>query len=135
MSHWWFLNSQGFPFMPVVDVSFHVVPSVVMLVDLLLLSPPWTITVVPALALSSAIAFGYWFWIEKCFEHNQWYPYPIFELLSTPGRIGLFSLSATMMALNTMTLKWLYGRVNGFGTSEAPTSKPGDIRKDELHET
>jgi FAR-17a/AIG1-like protein len=53
-------------------VSFHVVPSVVMLVDLLLLSPPWTITVVPALALSSAIAFGYWFWIEKCFEHNQW---------------------------------------------------------------
>jgi FAR-17a/AIG1-like protein len=66
---------------------------------------------------------------------NRRYPYPIFELLSTPGRIGLFSLSATLMALNTMTLKWLYGRVNGFGTSEAPTSKPGDIKKDELHET
>jgi len=117
------------------DASFHVVPSVVTLVDLLLFSPPWTITAVPALALSSAIAFGYWFWIEKCYQHNDWYPYPIFELLPTSGRIGLFSLSATVMALNTMTLKWLYGRVNGFGTTDAPTSKPGDIKKDELHET
>jgi hypothetical protein len=66
---------------------------------------------------------------------NPRYPYPIFELLPTPGRIGLFSLSAAIMALNTMAIKWLYGRVNGFGTSDAPTSKPGDIKKDELHET
>jgi hypothetical protein len=53
-------------------VSFHVVPAVVMLADLLLLSPPWTITAAPALALSGAIAFGYWFWIEKCYQHNNW---------------------------------------------------------------
>lgn len=64
---------------------------------------------------------------------NPRYPYPIFELLPTPGRVGLFSLSAVIMALNTMTIKWLYGRVNGFGTSDTPTSKPGDIKKDELH--
>jgi hypothetical protein len=60
------------------------------------------------------------------------YPYPIFELLPTSGRVGLFSLSAVMMALNTITLKWLYGRVNGFGTPDPPRSQPGEIKKDEL---
>jgi hypothetical protein len=57
----------------VTDISFHATPSVVMLIDLLLLSPPWTITVLPALGLSSTIAFGYWFWIEQCFSQNGWF--------------------------------------------------------------
>jgi len=96
------------------DLGFHLVPSVVMLLDLLLLSPPWTITIVPALGISSTIAFGYWFWIELCYANNGWYPYPIFEMLPTSGRIALFSGSAIIMALNTVTLKWLYGRLNGF---------------------
>ena len=41
--------------------------------DLLLFSPPWTIKFLPALGLSTIIAFGYWFWIEQCFAHNGWY--------------------------------------------------------------
>jgi hypothetical protein len=56
----------------VVDLGFHAVPAIVLLVDLLFLSPPWTITALPALALSSVIAFGYWFWIEKCYQNNGW---------------------------------------------------------------
>ncbi|KAJ5211470.1 uncharacterized protein N7498_003116 [Penicillium cinerascens] len=111
------------------DIGFHAIPSIVMLVDLLLLSPPWTISVLPSLGLSGAIAFGYWFWVERCFSYNGWYPYPIFELLPTPGRIGLFSLSAIVMALSTATLKWLYGRVNGFGTPVPAQSRPGDIKE------
>ncbi|KAK9853422.1 hypothetical protein MYU51_006513 [Penicillium brevicompactum] len=110
------------------DLSFHATPSVVMLIDLLFLSPPWTITVFPALVVSSTIAFGYWFWIEQCFAVNGWYPYPIFEALPTEGRIGLFTLSAAVMALSTITLKWLHGRVNGFGNQAKPESRPGDIR-------
>ncbi|KAG0157203.1 hypothetical protein PDIDSM_4388 [Penicillium digitatum] len=111
------------------DISFHAAPSVVMLIDLLLLSPPWTITVLPALGLSSTIAFGYWFWIEQCFSQNGWYPYPIFEALPTSGRIGLFTLSAVIMTLSTITLKWLHGRVNGFGNPMKPQSRPGDIKR------
>lgn len=61
----------------VIDISFHAAPSVVMLVDLLLLSPPWTITALPALGLSSIIAFGYWFWIEQCFSQNGWFVYSL----------------------------------------------------------
>lgn len=54
------------------DISMHAVPAIVLLIDLLLLSPPWTITVLPALGLSGGIAFGYWFWVERCFQHNGW---------------------------------------------------------------
>lgn len=111
------------------DLSFHAVPAIVMLIDLLLLSPPWTITIFPAIGLSSTIAFGYWFWIERCYAHNGWYPYPIFERLPTEGRIGLFALSAVVMAFSTSTLKWLYGRVNGYGTSTRATSRPGAVKQ------
>ncbi|OQE89475.1 hypothetical protein PENNAL_c0014G10158 [Penicillium nalgiovense] len=90
------------------DISFHATPSVVMLIDLLLLSPPWTITVLPALGLSGTIAFGYWFWIEQCFSQNG---------------------CAVVMALSTVTLKWLHGRVNGFGSPMKPESRPGDIKR------
>lgn len=59
------------------------------------------------------------------------YPYPIFEQLPTPGRIGLFTLSAVVMALSTSTLQWLYGRVNGFGVPIHAESRPGDIKRKE----
>ncbi|KAI9931432.1 hypothetical protein MW887_010007 [Aspergillus wentii] len=111
------------------DIGFHAVPSIVLLIDLLLLSPPWTISVLPALGLSSTIAFGYWIWIERCFKYNGWYPYPIFDQLPFEGRVGLFVLSAVVMALSTGTLKWLHGRVNGYGTSEKTQSRPGAIEK------
>ncbi|KAJ5104191.1 hypothetical protein N7532_004720 [Penicillium argentinense] len=113
------------------DISFHAIPSIVMLIDLLLLSPPWTITIMPSLGLSGAIAFGYWFWVEQCFQYNGWYPYPIFEQLPTPGRVALFSISAVVMALSTATLKWLHGRVNGFGVPTPAQSFPGNIKKTE----
>ncbi|CEJ56752.1 hypothetical protein PMG11_02950 [Penicillium brasilianum] len=114
------------------DLGFHAVPSIVMLIDLLLLSPPWTISALPALGLSGVIAFAYWFWVEQCFSNNGWYPYPIFEQLSTSGRVGLFSMSAVVMAFSTVTLKWLHGRVNGFGNGSSPQSRPGDIKKEAL---
>lgn len=53
-------------------MGFHAVPSILLVVDLLFLSPPWTITVVPAMGISSVLAFGYWFWVELCYSHNGW---------------------------------------------------------------
>ncbi|KAJ5108289.1 FAR-17a/AIG1-like protein [Penicillium angulare] len=114
------------------DISFHAIPSIVMLIDLLFLSPPWTITVLPSLAISGSIAFVYWFWVEHCFSFNGFYPYPIMGELPTPGRIGLFTMSAVVMALNTVTLKWIYGRVNGLGVSLSPQSRPGNIKRKDV---
>lgn len=106
------------------DMSFHLAPSVFLFVDLVCLSPPWTITVGPAFALSGAIAFGYWFWIEQCYAVNGFYPYPLFELLGFKGRVGMFLLSAALMAVNTAVLSWVYRVVNGAGEERV-----GDLKK------
>ena len=109
------------------------IPSALLVLDILFLSPPWTITPIPAIGLSAAIAFAYWFWIELCYQNNGWYvsppsflhptvllrssckryPYPLFTMLDTTQRIGLFSVSALLMAVVTAVLKWLHGLVNG----------------------
>lgn len=125
-----------------IDIGFHAIPAAVLTIDLLYLSPPWSIGALPSMGLASVIAFGYWFWVEKCYQYNGWYayiwihiqhllklyivqsqladsytdryPYPIFEKLTTGWRIVLFLFSAIMMAMNTLVLKHLYVRINGF---------------------
>ena len=57
------------------------------------------------------------------------YPYPIFDQVPFEGRVGLFVLSAVVMALSTATLKHLYGRVNGYGTAVEARAYPGDIKR------
>jgi len=95
------------------DFSFHAIPALALAIDLLFFSPPYSVSAIPAFGLSSVIAVGYWFWIEQCFQHNGFYPYPIFEVLDLYGRIGLFAGSAIVMSVSTLTLKWLYSTVNG----------------------
>ncbi|KAF2834089.1 hypothetical protein M501DRAFT_905893, partial [Patellaria atrata CBS 101060] len=92
---------------------FHALPSLFLALDLLFFSPPYTISALPAMLLSLVIALGYWVWIDVCYAHNGFYPYPIFEVLSPPWRAVLFGGSAVTMTLSTLTLRWLYGVVNG----------------------
>jgi hypothetical protein len=58
------------PFLP--DFGFHAMPAIMLTLDLLLLSPPWTIRTYGAMALSFSLAFLYWGWIEYCFAQNGW---------------------------------------------------------------
>ncbi|KAI4239671.1 MAG: hypothetical protein LQ352_007786 [Teloschistes flavicans] len=95
------------------DLGFHAVPAVVLTIDFLFLSPPWTISSRQALIMSTTFAFAYWFWVEQCYRHNGWYPYPIFAALTTPWRILLFSFSGALMAGSTEALKLLYRKFNG----------------------
>lgn len=59
------------------DVGFHAVPALMLSIDLLFLSPPWTITALPAMGVSSILAFSYWFWVELCYQHNGWSVLPL----------------------------------------------------------
>lgn len=54
------------------DIGFHAVPSILLALDLLFFSPPWTIKALPAMGLSSAIAVCYWWWVEHCYSYNGW---------------------------------------------------------------
>lgn len=82
------LYPPGFSLDLLPDVSFHLAPAVLLTLDLLLLSPPWTIRAYSALGLSLVIAFLYWGWVELCFSHNGWYPYPMY--------VALYSFSACL---------------------------------------
>jgi hypothetical protein len=129
---------------PIADVGFHAMPSILLTIDLLFLSPPWTIHALPAMGLSSAVAVGYWAWVEQCYKHNGlWvmgclvdlgftnlrysYPYPLFGQLDTMQRVILFTAAASTMTASTMTLRWLYGRVNGLQGAEK-RSTPNNIK-------
>lgn len=55
------------------DVGFHAMPSILLTVDLLFLSPPWTIHALPVMGLSSVLAVSYWAWVEQCYKYNGLY--------------------------------------------------------------
>lgn len=54
------------------DVGFHLAPAVFLTLDLILFSPPWTISAYGIMTLSTVLAFAYWYWVELCFSHNGW---------------------------------------------------------------
>ncbi|KAI8944160.1 FAR-17a/AIG1-like protein [Xylaria longipes] len=99
------------------NFGFHAAPGLFLTLDLLWLSPPWTIGGYAAVALSQTLALLYWFWVEYCYRRNGRYPYPIFDILSTWQRALLFAFSASLMTGSTLSLKWLYGKVNGLERS------------------
>ena len=114
------------------DLSFHFFPTALLLIDLLFFSPPYTIAALPSVGLSSLIAVCYWFWVEACYFHNGFYPYPIFAEAGTMGRVGLFVMSAITMVVATSLLKWVYGVVNGQDIWEKERSqgaRPGDLKR------
>jgi len=87
-------------------------------------SPPWTIKPIPVFGLSAAIAIAYWWWINYCFSYNNFYPYPLFELLDTKSRALLFGGSACVMSIVTLLLKKAYNIVNGIeGLQKASRTK------------
>ncbi|KAH6961057.1 hypothetical protein HG530_004808 [Fusarium avenaceum] len=106
------------------DVGFHLAPAVLLSLDLVLLSPPWTIPAYGVMTIGTVLAFGYWYWVELCFSHNGWYPYPLFELLSTTQRAMLFTFAAVLVTVSSSGLKWVYGRVNGYEGAQRNAHKP-----------
>ncbi|KAJ3544123.1 hypothetical protein NM208_g3226 [Fusarium decemcellulare] len=118
------LMPEDFALGIVPDVGFHLAPAVFLSLDLILFSPPWTIPAYAIMAISTAVAFAYWYWVELCFSHNGWYPYPLFELLTTPQRVLLFTFAAGLVTVSSSCLKWVYARVNGYGAAEKEARKP-----------
>ncbi|VUC28637.1 unnamed protein product [Clonostachys rosea] len=110
------------PLLP--DLGFHLAPAVFLSLDLILLSPPWTIPTYGVMSLSTVLAFSYWYWVELCFSYNGWYPYPLFGLLSTYQRIFLFTFSALLTTGSSVALKWVYARVNGYDKALHEAHKP-----------
>jgi hypothetical protein len=58
------------PFLP--DFGFHAMPAIMLTLDLIVLSPPWSIKAYSALKLDFMLTFLYWSWVEYCFSINGW---------------------------------------------------------------
>jgi hypothetical protein len=56
---------------------------------------------------------------EICFSKNGFYPYPLFGLLTTYQRAGLFAISGVTMWVAGGALRALYAWVNGYELTEA----------------
>ncbi|KAK3498140.1 FAR-17a/AIG1-like protein [Neurospora crassa] len=113
---------MAIPVLP--DVGFHAMPAIMLTLDLMFLSPPWTVKGYGAMTISTTIAFIYWRWVELCFSKNGWYPYPIFDILNTWQRVLLFTFSALLMTGSTMALKWVYGKINGIEKFKKDALRP-----------
>jgi hypothetical protein len=70
------------------------------------------------LVTSTLVAFSYWWWIELCYKHNGFYPYPIFAMLTTAQRVGLFAMSGATMWGVGGALRALYVWANGLESVE-----------------
>ena len=96
------------------DLGFHAAPAVVLTLDLILFSPPWAIKMEGAMAISMALAFLYWGWVEYCslmllsalhfiWTHFSWNYYkplgPKMMLCNLP--LPLFPLKSPHSMLNT----------------------------------
>ncbi|KAK6700673.1 hypothetical protein SNK05_013507 [Fusarium graminearum] len=57
---------------PLPDLGFHLVPAVLLALDLVIWSPRATITTRSMMFLSTVLAVVYWCWIELCFYKNGW---------------------------------------------------------------
>jgi len=95
------------------DLGFHLFPALLLMVDLLLLSPPWTHKVLEAGGMGVLLAGVYWVWTEECYKRNGWYPYPLFEMLDAPQRAMVFSASAVTFTVSSLCLKRVYDLYNG----------------------
>ncbi|TGZ78369.1 hypothetical protein EX30DRAFT_159772 [Ascodesmis nigricans] len=101
----------GFELDTMVDIGFHLAPAVFLLIDILLLSPPWAEGYAQAFSIPSGIAVAYFFWLEECYKHNKFYPYPLLEQMTYEQRVALFAGSALVMAGSTVALRAVYRRL------------------------
>ncbi|KAK7973478.1 hypothetical protein PG996_007704 [Apiospora saccharicola] len=104
------------PFVP--DLGLHVVPVVALTTDLLWpgsAAAAYGMAAVrgrDALAHGTGLMFAYWVWLEYCFSHNGWYPYPGLEKMSKTDMFVACLASACLMAGNAVGLKKLYMKIS-----------------------
>jgi len=116
------------PLLP--NFGFHAMPAILLTLDSMLVSPPWTIGADGAMALGTVLACLYWAWLEYCFSFNGWYPYPGLLPLSVWEKGVVFIGSAGLMMGCTMGLKWVYGRIHGVEEREKTGAFDGTVKRD-----
>ncbi|PRT55123.1 hypothetical protein B9G98_02743 [Wickerhamiella sorbophila] len=85
---------------PSLDRKLHLYPALFEVLRAVMAPPDlWHAGFVGPFAVFGALAGGYWAWIDHVFSHNNFYPYPLFEVLNFEQRVGLFAFSAFVLVV------------------------------------
>ncbi|KDN40424.1 hypothetical protein K437DRAFT_258649 [Tilletiaria anomala UBC 951] len=79
-----------------IDLALHAAPSLFLLVDYLVFSPPFFKSMKPA-AVSTTLTIAYCVWVERCAFKNGHFPYPLLDPLTDAQRYGLYGLCALIL--------------------------------------
>lgn len=95
------------------EMAFHFFPTVFLMIDTLLFSPPWETHALSALSVFSVVGSGYWIWVERCFTHNNFYPYPMLEMMTREQRMLLFGFATLLCWSSFLIVRASYRVLNG----------------------
>ncbi|KAK7204624.1 FAR-17a/AIG1-like protein [Myxozyma melibiosi] len=98
---------------PLVDFGLHGAPSILLLVDYFVFTSNWIIHPAATFVLYSSLGVGYWFWTQKTYAMNGFYPYPLLEIVTTPQRIGIFAVSIIILFSIYLTLRKIHMAIHG----------------------
>ncbi|ODQ65293.1 hypothetical protein NADFUDRAFT_42577 [Nadsonia fulvescens var. elongata DSM 6958] len=73
------------------DLSVHVAPVVLLVIDLLAFSPSWHhVSKRKAAGLYALASTVYWYWVHHTYGVNGFFPYPFLSLVTIWQRVGVF---------------------------------------------
>ncbi|KAK9237274.1 FAR-17a/AIG1-like protein-domain-containing protein [Lipomyces kononenkoae] len=103
---------------PQIDFGLHGAPAIVLLIDFLCFSSNWTMSPVAVLALYFSAGVGYWAWVHKTYSINNYFPYPLFDIVTTEQRAVIFAIAISMLYVVFLALRKLHSILN-----KAPAQK------------
>ncbi|KAK9368964.1 FAR-17a/AIG1-like protein [Lipomyces kononenkoae] len=95
-----------------IDVGLHAAPAVVLLIDFLCFSSNWTVSPVAVLAFYFSAGVGYWAWVHKTYSINNYFPYPLFDIVTTEQRALIFAIAISLLYAVFLALRKLHSILN-----------------------
>lgn len=100
----------GIKIQPVLDRKVHLYPAIYEFLSSTIFSTRrWVRGNFMPLFIFSAVACGYWAWIETTFKYNGFYPYPLFNVLDTQSK-ALLIAAGTLIAFITYKMVVVFQR-------------------------
>jgi len=96
-----------------IELAFHFFPTLFLMIDTLLFSPPWETHALAALSVFSVVGSGYWIWVERCYSYNNFYPYPLLDIMTQEHRLLLFCFATLLCWSSFLVVRALYHILNG----------------------
>ncbi|KAJ8098829.1 FAR-17a/AIG1-like protein [Lipomyces tetrasporus] len=97
---------------PQMDFALHGAPAILLVIDFLYFSPNWTTSPLAVLTIYSSAGVAYWMWVHRTYAVNNYFPYPLLEIVTTEQRALIFAVSIVILYGVFFSLRKLHSIVN-----------------------